>query len=91
MAPDARALLKIDTQGFDVDVIEGGRRTLADHVVALQVEVPIRNLYEGAPSLPEMVELVHDLGFEVTWVSPVARRPDLRLDECDFVARRRDT
>jgi FkbM family methyltransferase len=90
LSPGARVLLKVDTQGFDVDVIEGGRKTLEDHVVALQVEVPIRNLYEDAPSLTEMVALVDDLGFDVTWISPVARRPDLRLDEVDFVARRRD-
>lgn len=90
LSPGARVLLKVDTQGFDVDVIDGGRQTVADHVVALQVEVPIRNLYEDAPSLPEMVDLVHDLGFDVTWISPVARRPDLRLDEVDFVARRRN-
>jgi FkbM family methyltransferase len=86
----ARVLLKVDTQGSDVDVIEGGRKTIADRVVALQVEVPIRNLYEDSPSLPEMVDLIGDLGFDVTWISPVARRPDLRLDEVDFVARRRD-
>lgn len=89
LASGDRALLKIDTQGFDVEVIEGGRTTIADNVVALQVEVPIRNIYEGAPTLTDMVHLVDELGFDVTWISPFSRREDLRLVECDFVARRR--
>lgn len=89
LSPDDRVLLKVDTQGYDVEVIDGGRKTIADNVVALQVEVPVRNIYEGAPTLVEMVDLVDDLGFDVTWISPFSRRPDLRLVECDFVARRR--
>ena len=91
LSPEDRALLKIDTQGYDIEVIEGGRKTIAENVVALQVEVPIRNIYEGAPTLAGMVDLVDELGFDITWISPFSRRPDLRLVECDFVARRRET
>lgn len=84
-----RAMLKIDTQGYDLEVIAGARRTIADAVVALQVEVPIRNIYEGAPNLVQMMEVIDELGFDLTWISPFASRPDLRLVECDFVARKR--
>lgn len=84
------ALLKVDTQGFDAEVLEGGRRTLADHVAVLQVEAAVGpTTYEGAPTLGDMVELIDRLEFDVTWIGPAALRPDGAVAEFDIVAQRR--
>lgn len=45
--------LKLDVQGSELSVIEGGRRLLAD-AGAVQVEVGFHRLYRGAPTFAEV-------------------------------------
>ena len=47
-----RAYLKMDTQGFDLQVFEGAGAVL-DRVVAMQSEVSCVPIYDGMPRLPE--------------------------------------
>jgi len=85
-----KALLKVDTQGFDAEVLAGGRRTIEERVAILQVEVPMGTpIYTDAPSIGEMIDLVVELGFGVTWIGPCALRDDGSIVECDLVAVRR--
>ena len=53
---DGRVLLKIDAQGFDLEVLKGAEASL-DSCVALQVEVSGVALYDGSPPLHEVVTL----------------------------------
>lgn len=47
---DARGVfVKCDTQGTDLFVVRGARRCL-DRISGLQIELPVREVYEGAPS-----------------------------------------
>jgi FkbM family methyltransferase len=83
--PDPRVLLKIDTQGSDLRVLEGAAGVL-DRVLALQVEVPLKPIYDGMAPLPDLLGFLGDLGFELTGVFPLARDPDhLRLLELDCI------
>lgn len=68
----ARCLLKMDTQGFDIEVFEGLGRW-ADRIVALQSEVTVIPLYEGAPRLTESIARYERGGFELTGLFPVTR------------------
>jgi FkbM family methyltransferase len=68
----ARLYLKIDTQGFEREVLEGSSGLLAD-VVALQVETSLTPLYTGAPSFTEMVSYVEGLGYEIFSLVPGLR------------------
>jgi FkbM family methyltransferase len=82
---DPRVLLKIDTQGSDLRVLEGAMGVL-DRVHALQVEVPLKPIYDGMAPLPELLGLLGELGYELTGVFPLARDPDhLRILELDCV------
>ncbi|HEU0043302.1 FkbM family methyltransferase [Sphingomonas sp.] len=64
MADDpARApFIKIDTQGFEREVLEGAGQTLA-RAVGLLIELPIADLYEGAWRFPEAIDTLDRLGF----------------------------
>lgn len=79
-----RTYLKLDTQGWDLEVLAGAERSL-DRVVALQTEISMRAIYEGMPAYREMLADLEALGFAVTGLYPVTRDPDLRVIEYDCV------
>lgn len=73
-----RIYLKLDTQGFDLEVFKGAGHTLA-RAVALQSEVSVLPLYDGMPAT------FNDAGFDVSGLFPVARDQALRIVEFDCV------
>lgn len=87
--PDAKIYLKLDTQGFDLQVIAGigGWR---NRILAMQSEISMMPLYEGMPPYTESVEVFGNLGFDVTGFFPVSRDEMLRVIEfdCTLVSRR---
>jgi len=56
-------VLKIDTQGFALPVLQGARTFLTREVVAVEVEVEFARLYEGQPVFREVDALLADCGF----------------------------
>ncbi|HTV07874.1 MAG TPA: FkbM family methyltransferase [Candidatus Aquilonibacter sp.] len=56
--------VKIDTQGFDLQVLAGGPRTV-NQIPALQTEVSFRSLYVGSPTFQESLEAFGKAGFSV--------------------------
>jgi FkbM family methyltransferase len=62
-------LLKIDTQGYEVEVLHGATGILP-RVAALQLELSLTPVYEGAPSLIAVASLVEELGFELFHLLP---------------------
>jgi FkbM family methyltransferase len=84
-----RVFLKMDTQGWDIQVLEGAGAALAD-VVMLQSEVSVIPLYEGMSSIIESIAHYNALGFEVTNLFPVTFDGEgIRVVEYDCVMRRR--
>lgn len=81
---EPRVYLKLDTQGYDLKVLEGATRTLP-MIRALQTEVAVKPLYEGMPDYLEAIQTISRLGFEVTGLFPVARDGTLRVVEFDCV------
>ena len=78
-------LLKTDTQGHDLDVLEGAAGIL-DRVGAIIIEVAARPIYEGAPSLVDIALRLDGLGFEPLGFVPVSRGADhLHVIEFDGV------
>jgi len=51
LPPSKAAFLKIDTQGYERQVL--WERRSASNFVGVQMELPITHLYEGTWSLPE--------------------------------------
>lgn len=77
-----RVLLKTDTQGWDLEVIEGARGCL-DSVLALQVELAVRPLYEGAVGWLDALAVLRELGFRPAQLTSVGRDGELGLLELD--------
>ena len=70
----ATTLVKIDTQGHDESVMEGGLGLLGA-AAAMQLEGPMFGLYEGAPSGTALIERVRGLGFDLVGLYPVHEHP----------------
>ncbi len=80
-----RVYLKLDTQGYDLQVLSGGSAFLRT-VAALQTEVALQPLYIESPTFDESLQAVRDAGFLISGLFPVANRPDLSVVEMDCVA-----
>jgi FkbM family methyltransferase len=64
LRPDSVTFLKIDTQGYESEVLDGAARTL-EHVLGLQLELSIVPLYGGQKLMPELLSRVSALGFDL--------------------------
>lgn len=63
--PDlGRTLLKVDTQGYEEEVLLGAGDRLREFT-AIQLELPIAPLYEGQKAWTEMIRYLGDRGFHV--------------------------
>lgn len=82
--PQARVFLKLDTQGWDLEVLEGAGEVL-DRLVGLQLEASLTPIYEEVPTFAHTVEHVSRLGFDLTGIFPVSRDSLFRLIEVDCV------
>jgi FkbM family methyltransferase len=80
-----RVFLKMDTQGWDGNVVEGARDTLAD-VQLLQSEISVVPIYHGMRDIIESLSLYTGLGFQLTNLFPVTfDAEDVRVLEYDCV------
>ena len=79
-----RIFLKLDTQGYDLEVLAGAAGVL-DRVVAIQSELSLQSIYEGAPTYLDALAAFRDAGFAVTGFYPVTRDPAWRIVEYDAV------
>ncbi|MFF3348151.1 FkbM family methyltransferase [Streptomyces sp. NPDC002779] len=85
---EPRPFLKMDTQGYDLEVYAGAGERIADFV-GLQSEVAMLRLYEGSPPMSESVAAYEDGGFEITGMYPVTREAATgRVVEFDCVMMR---
>ncbi|WP_128381408.1 FkbM family methyltransferase [Streptomyces cavernae] len=85
---DPRPYLKMDTQGFDLEVFAGAGERIKEFV-GLQSEVALLQLYEGSPGMGEAITKYQDGGFEITGMYPVTREDTTgRIVEFDCVMMR---
>lgn len=80
--PDAPFFLKLDTQGFDMEVINGGLPVMQD-CAAVLCEVSVIPLYEGQPTWREMISQLEALGFSIVGLYPVNRTRSMQVIEFD--------
>ena len=83
-----RPYLKLDTQGYDLEVIRGAGRTL-QAFVALQTELSFLPLYEDMPDHATVLAELESRGFAVSGFYPAARDNDGRAIEMDCLLVRR--
>ena len=79
-----RSYLKMDTQGYDLNVVKGGKKIIRDFI-ALQTEASVLPLYKEMPDYQTTIEFMKESGFELSGVFPVTTDEKLRLIEFDCV------
>lgn len=83
-----RAFLKLDTQGFDLEVLAGAEDVI-DNIHIIQTELSLKSVYAGAPRYLETLAEIERNGFEITGMYPVSRdKQTLAIIEYDCVMSR---
>lgn len=84
-----RPYLKMDTQGFDREVLIGAQDVL-HKLIGLQSEISFLPIYANMPGLGEVYPLISQLGFDLLGMFPVNLDRNARWIEADAVFIRRD-
>jgi len=79
-----RPYLKLDTQGYDLHVLDGGRRAM-NRIMAMQLEASVKPIYSGMPDHPRAIAYAEALGFELSGMFPVTVDEQLCVVEYDCV------
>jgi len=84
-----RPFLKLDTQGFDLEVAKGAGPSLRDFV-GLQSEIAFQTIYEGAPDYFSALSFYQSAGFTISRIVPIHEIHFPELVEMDVIMLRSD-
>ena len=85
--PEPRVLLKMDTQGYDLNVFKGAQGCL-DHIVALQSELAVVPLYREMPHYLEALTTYEQAGFRLYHLALVARTIEGSIQELNCLMKK---
>jgi hypothetical protein len=85
-----RPFLKMDTQGFDVNIVKAAPPEVLGHFVGLQSELAIKKLYADSVDFRDALSLYERCGFELSTFVPNNEGHFPRLIETDCILVRRD-
>jgi FkbM family methyltransferase len=78
-------LLKLDVQGYELEVLKGAERTL-DHVSVVLAEVNLLDIHVGVPLLADVIAWLDQRGWVAYDICGITRRPfDTALWQADFI------
>jgi FkbM family methyltransferase len=80
----ARTLLKIDTQGYEAEVIAGADKLITEFA-ALQLELSLIELYNGQQLAEEIVDQLRRWGYRLQTLEPGLSAADGRLLQADIL------
>jgi FkbM family methyltransferase len=80
--PVPSTFLKMDTQGWDLEVLRGASGVISD-INAIQSEVSLLPIYGRMPNLQESLDAFRELGFAVAGLFPVGYDSNNRVVEFD--------
>lgn len=85
MGSRSRPFVKIDTQGFEMEIIRGFD-TRVHNVIGWQIELSVKPLYEGQPMMEEVIATMRANGFLLWKILPGLRDPkSLQAFELDGI------
>jgi len=84
-----RPYLKMDTQGFDREVLAGAHEVMPK-LIGLQSEISLLPIYANMPGMSEMYPLISQSGFDLIGMYPVNVDCNMRWIEVDAVFAARD-
>jgi FkbM family methyltransferase len=76
--------VKIDTQGFDLEVLRGAARSL-ERIAALQIELALQTTYEQQPAYLDVLSELKRNGFHPAQLFPTYSDSAGHIAECDCV------
>jgi FkbM family methyltransferase len=79
--------LKMDTQGFDLDVAAGGRAVIREFR-ALQSEASVTPIYEGMPDFTKTIDAFRTMGFDISamfHLNPSGHFPRMIEFDCHMI------
>jgi FkbM family methyltransferase len=82
-ASQGPTLIKIDTQGFEREVLKGATRALSQ-AAGVFMELPIIGLYDGSWSFLEAIKTMGELGFVPCQIDPVNHHQADRMAAVEF-------
>jgi len=80
----ANFYLKMDTQGYDINVFHGAIESL-EKIKSIQSELSLISLYNDMPHAYEILNEFHQHGFFISGMYPVTRDESLAVIEYDCV------
>ena len=90
LRPNRRLMIKVDTQGYELEVLAGATGLLPQ-TMALQLELSLVPLYEGAPAFVDVIQYLAARGFELFSIAPGFKdRRSGRLLQMDGIFLRRE-
>jgi FkbM family methyltransferase len=87
-AAGAKVFLKMDTQGYDLNVFHGAEGCI-DKIRALMSEISVRPLYKDQPRYLDSLATYERAGFDLYHLSVVNREPGGGLQELNAYLKRR--
>jgi FkbM family methyltransferase len=84
LAEGSRPFLKLDTQGFEKEVLAGGQDTL-ERCVGLQLELSFVSLYDGGMLANEAISFAYDAGFHLVGLDQGFADPNGQILQSDGV------
>ena len=79
-----RPFLKVDTQGWDLEVLEGAAGVLKS-IPAILTELSLKPIYSNQPGYRVVLDRMEEAGFSLSGIFPVVRDPARRLIEMDCI------
>ena len=80
----APAMLKIDVQGYELNVLRGSKLLLR-HILYVYVECSFLELYQGQPKAHEVIAFLHEQGFNLSGVYNLFYTNDGKAIQGDFL------
>lgn len=78
------AYLKLDTQGYDLEVLRGGQKCMR-LIQSLQSEISIQKIYDNIPDYQEAISYIESIGFSISDLFLVTHDSRFRAIEFDCI------
>lgn len=84
ITPEDRVMVKLDVQGYEFEVLRGGKRTLGRADI-VEAELSLVPLYEGQVLWRQVLDYLQAAGYEVVSLDPILHDDDGRLLQMDGI------